>query len=96
MKVKGVLVKVYDTVQVTNDFRRRNIILELDDRGRSEYISLELFQDHCTLVDSFKTGDKVAIDFNLKGRKWKNNEGVEKYFNTLQAWKIMMDTGIEN
>jgi len=77
--------------------KRRQFILEItDDRGRTENISFELFQDHSKLVDSFKTGSKVVVDFNLKGRKWANPEGIEKYYNTLQAWKIVNDTEKEN
>lgn len=95
MKVKGVIIKIYDTVQVTKDFKRRNFILEHNDRGHSEYISMELFQDHCSIADLFKIGDKVAVDFNLKGRKWTNAEGTEKYFNTLQAWNMVVDKDTE-
>lgn len=97
MKVKGVLTAIYDAIQVTAEFKRRQFILEItDDRGRTENISFELFQEHSKLVDSFKTGDKVVVDFNLKGRKWANPEGIEKYYNTLQAWKIVNDTEKEN
>jgi hypothetical protein len=95
-KVKGVLTKMFEAVQVTQDFKRRNIIVTTcSDMGRSEYISFELFQDHCKLADSFKEGDKIIVDYNLKGRKWKDAENVEKYFNTLQAWKIVADTSTD-
>ncbi|MEO0333701.1 MAG: hypothetical protein AAF223_18830, partial [Bacteroidota bacterium] len=30
--------------------------------------------------------------FNLKGRKWVDRQGVTKYFNSLQAWRIQPAT----
>jgi hypothetical protein len=91
MKLKGVLNQIYETVQVTKDFQRRNIVLEVNNTGHAEHISLEFHQDHCKLVDSFEKGAYVIVDFNIKGRKWINPEGVEKYFNTLQAWRIVLN-----
>lgn len=88
--------EIYDSVQVTKDFKRRTIVVEHNDRGHTELISLEFFQEHCKLVDTFKKGDRVTIDFNLKGRKWTNPDGVDKFFNTLQAWKIGLDTTVES
>lgn len=60
--------------------------------GRLEILSLELFQDHCKLADSFKEGDRVKVEVKLKGRKWTDPENIDKYFNTLQAWKMVLDT----
>jgi hypothetical protein len=96
MKLRGELTVVYDTNQVTADFRRRNIIVQTNDRGNIEQISLELFQDHCNKVDNFGIGDAVVVDFELKGRKWTDKDGVVKYFNTLQAWKITPDTEMDS
>lgn len=97
MKVRGILTKIFDTAQVSQDFKRRNIIVTVTgEMGRSETISFELFQDHCKMVDSFKEDDEVIVDFKLKGRKWTNAEGNEKYFNTLQAWNIVHDNTKKN
>lgn len=91
MKLKGVLHQICETVQVTKDFQRRNIVVEVNNTGHAEFISLELHQDHCKIVDLFEKGAHVVVDFNLKGRKWINADGVEKYFNTLQAWRITLN-----
>ncbi len=91
MKLSGVLVVVQKAVQVNEDFRRRTFVLEMNDRGHIELISFELFQNHCSLIDTFKIGDHVTVDFDVKGRKWIDGEGVDKYFNTLRAWKLSED-----
>jgi hypothetical protein len=93
MKITAVLESKNDTVQVTETFKRRVFTVTYwNNPEHTEYISFELLQDRCKILDSFEKGDTVVVSFNLKGRKWVNNEGVEKYFNTLQAWNIERDT----
>jgi hypothetical protein len=89
MKVIGRLLEIQETQQVSDNFRKRMFILEHAENPQyPEYISFELIQDRCDLLDSFQTGQDVEISFNLKGRKWVNPEGATKYFNALQAWRI--------
>jgi hypothetical protein len=49
---------------------------------------MEFIQDKCDLLDGYDIGQEVVIQLNVKGRKWTDPQGVDKYFNTLQAWKI--------
>jgi hypothetical protein len=89
MKVIGKLLEIQETQQVSDSFKKRVFILEHAENPQyPEYISFELIQDRCDLLDSLQSGQDVEISFNLKGRKWINPEGVTKYFNTLQAWRI--------
>jgi len=39
-------------------------------------------------LDSFQVGDEVRLEFNLRGREWKNPQGEIKYFNSLDVWRI--------
>lgn len=87
MIVTGLLIEKGDSVRI-KEFTKRSFVLLYNDRGHVEYISFELHQDLCDLVDKFNLRDFIQVEFNLKGRKWIDGEGVEKYFNTLQAWKI--------
>lgn len=89
MKVLGKLLDIQETQQVSDTFRKRAFVLEYAENPQyTEYISFELIQDRCDLLDSFQTGQDVEVSFNLRGRKWINPEGVTKYFNSLQAWRI--------
>ena len=40
------------------------------------------------LIKYNKVGDIVDVSINIKGREWVNPEGVTKYFNTIEAWKV--------
>jgi hypothetical protein len=33
-------------------------------------------------------GQSVEVSFNLKGRLWTSPQGEDKYFNSLEAWRI--------
>jgi len=89
MKVTGKLLEIQATQQVSDTFKKRVFILEHAENPQyPEYISFELIQDRCDLLDGFQPGQDVEISFNLKGRKWVNPEGTTKYFNALQAWRI--------
>lgn len=89
MKVTGKLLEIKETQQVSDTFKKRMFVLEyLENPQYPEYVSFELIQDRCDLLDGFQPGQDVEVSFNLKGRKWVNPEGETKYFNSLQAWRI--------
>ena len=89
MEIKGKIIELYDTVQVTDSFQKREFVIEYaENPSFPEFIKFETIQDRCALLDPFNVDDEVTVTFNLKGRKWTDREGVVKYFNSLQAWKI--------
>lgn len=89
MEVKGKIEKLFNTQQVSDNFRKREFVLEYVENPKyPEYLKLEFIQDKCDLLDNFSEGQEVTVSINLKGRKWTDPQGNDKYFNTLQAWKI--------
>ncbi|MEM9417350.1 MAG: DUF3127 domain-containing protein [Bacteroidota bacterium] len=89
MKVTGKLLEIKETQQVSDTFKKRSFVLEYAENPQyPEYVSFELIQERCSLLDGFQPGQEVEVSFNLKGRKWINPEGETKYFNSLQAWRI--------
>ena len=93
MKIEGILTLVHDTVTVSNGFRKRNFVLLYNDRGHMEHLWFELFQEQCELIDDFSIKDRINVEFNLKGRRWTDKEGKERFINTLQAWSIQKIDG---
>jgi hypothetical protein len=89
MNISGKITVIFDTAQINDSFKKREFVLEYSDNSQfTELIKFELFQDKCDLINDFKVGDEVGVEFNLKGRKWTDPKGVDKYFTTLQAWKL--------
>lgn len=89
MDIKAKIEKIFPTQQVTGTFRKREFVVEFAENPQyPEYVKFECIQDKCDQLDSFAPGQMVNVSFNLKGRKWTDPQGVEKYFNSLQAWRI--------
>lgn len=89
MEIKGELIEVFETVQVSDKFKKREFVVKYAENPEyPEYIKFQLVQDKCELVDSLTAGSEITVHFNLKGREWTNPKGEKVYFNTLDAWKI--------
>ena len=89
MNIKGKLIEIFDTVQITETFKKREFIIQ-DNKNPEypEYIKVELIQDKVDLLNSLSVGDEINVLINIKGRKWEDKEGKIKYFNSIQGWKI--------
>lgn len=88
MEVVG-KIKVLGETQTfgSNGFRKREVVITTDEQY-PQMLMVEFIQDKCDLLDSFAIGQDVKININLRGREWINPEGVAKYFNSIQGWRI--------
>ena len=97
MEIKGTIKKISNTIQISDRFRKREFVVEYSNNPEyPQVIQFEMVQDRCELLDTFKDGQEVEIHFDLRGREWKNPQGEIKYFNTLQAWKIISSESQED
>lgn len=95
MDIKAKIEKIFPAQQVTASFKKREFVVEFAENPQyPEYVKFECIQDKCDMLDNFSAGQNVTISFNLKGRKWTDPKGEDKYFNTLQAWRISADSGV--
>lgn len=82
LKVKG------ETTAVSDKFTKREFVLITDMSSQyPQYISMQLTQDKCALLDNFQVGDEMKVSFNLRGREWNGPQGL-RYFNSLEAWRL--------
>ena len=89
--VSGKVYEVFETNQISDTFKKREFILEVENPNlqfqRTDYLKFQLTQDRCDLIDAFSTGDMIKVSFNLRGNKWEK-EGRVSYFTNLEAWRI--------
>lgn len=89
MELIGKVHEIGATQQVTDSFKKRNLVLAVADNPQFvEYISVEFQQDNVDKLDGLKVGDSLNVGFNLRGRPWTNKEGVTVYFNSIVGWRI--------
>lgn len=90
-EAQGRLVAIYQTVQRSEKFRTREFVIEvteeLRERTITNYIKFQLVQDRTTIMDSFKVGDTIKVQFNIKGSKWER-DGQTNYISNLDAWRV--------
>jgi hypothetical protein len=90
MEIKAKLLEIFEIQQISDTFKKREFVVEYAENPQyPEFLKFELIQDKCELLDKLSSGQEVEVHFNLKGRKWTDPQGGIKYFNTLQAWRIL-------
>ena len=87
--ITGTIKEIFKTIQVSENFKKREFVITDNTNTKyPQYVSFQLTQDKCAILDGFKIGDTVTVNYNLRGRAWTSTQGEIKYFNTLEAWKI--------
>jgi len=89
MQTTGRLHALFDTQQVTERFRKREFVVELEDNPRfPQYVLFQLTGDRCENLDGFEPGERVRVEFSLRGREWKSPKGETRFFNSLDVWTL--------
>jgi len=87
--LKGTLKVINEEQIISEKFKKREFVLEDNSGQYPQVISFQLAQDKVSLIDGYQLGNEVTVYFNLRGREWTSpKDGLVKYFNTLDAWKI--------
>ena len=97
MEIRGTVIAIGETQQVTEKFKKRDLIVEYAENPTyPEQVKFEANQAGCDKLDELRAGDDITVHFNLRGRAWKDKAGVNQYFNTLNVWKFdLHQTGAE-
>ncbi len=86
-EVEGRLHKKFDIVQITDTFKKREFVIELEDGAYTQIIKFQLTQNSCDKLDPFNEGDQMKVTFSLRGREYNKNEET-MYFTNLEAWRL--------
>ena len=85
--------KVYarlDSVQVTENFRKREFVLEVMRPGQDMTVDLVRFQcvqSNIILLDDVREGNRVVVSFRVTGKEY-NKDGKKIYFTNLDCTDI--------
>ena len=90
-KIKGEIKVIGEAVQVTEKFKKREFVLIDNSSQYPQFINFQLGQDKCELIDGFQVGQRIEVNFNLRGREWTDKNGIIKYFNTLDVWRLVYE-----
>jgi len=87
MEVVGKIKVIGETLQVTDSYKKRDLVVTTDEQY-PQHISIEFVQDKTVLLDKYFVGEEVKVSINLGGREWVNPQGETKYFNSVKGWRI--------
>jgi len=89
MEIQGKIHATFDEQQVTERFRKREFVLQLDAASRyPQFVMFQLTGDRCSELDGFAAGEDVKVEFSLRGREWTSPKGEVRYFNSLEVWAL--------
>lgn len=89
-EIKGKVILKEDTQQISDRFKKREFVIEVENERNSEwndFIKFQLTQDRVDLLEMVNVNEEVIVSFNIKGRKWEK-DGKINYFSNLEAWRI--------
>jgi hypothetical protein len=93
LEVTGKLLAKYDTIQVSEKFKKREFVVELAEEINgniyTNFAKLQLVQNKCDIIDRFNLGEIVKVSFNIKGNSYVDKkDGQTKYITNLDAWRV--------
>lgn len=87
MEIKGKIKKILETQTFQSGFQKREMVVTTQEQYPQD-ILIEFYQDKIALLDPLNVGDEVKVHINIRGKEWVNPEGVAKYFNSINGWRI--------
>lgn len=89
MEITGIVKQIGQTQQVSDKFKKRDLILTTDASGTyPQHVSIQVTQDKTVMLDNLTIGQEVKCQINLRGREWVSPSGEVKYFNTIECWRL--------
>jgi len=82
LKLIGKLIKDYGTVEISDKFKKREFVIETEDKYPQK-VKFQLTQDKTDFLDQYKQDETLAVHFNVRGNEWKDN-----FYVNLDAWRL--------
>lgn len=88
MQIEAIIQRIMDEQVISDRFRKREFVVQTKEQY-PQTLCFEFTQDKTSTLDSFRVGQEVNIEFNIRGREWTPPQGGDtRYYTTLQAWRM--------
>ena len=87
-KFQGKIKVINDIQEISEKFKKREFVVTDTSSMYPQDVMFQSVEDKCSMLDGYAVEEEVEVSFNLRGREWTSPDGVVKYFNTLDAWRI--------
>jgi len=89
MEIKGRIKVIFEAQTYGNGNSKREFVITTDEQY-PQNIKMELYKDKVGLINQFRVGDYVNVQFNLRG-----NENNGRYYVNLNAWRISREDAVQ-
>ena len=87
-ELSGKIKEIFEEKTFGSGFNVREFVVTTDADKYPQDICLQCVKEKVEMVNKLKTGDKVKVSFDLRGREYQG-----RYFVNLNAWKIEYGAG---
>ena len=87
-ETNGKIKVISDTQSFASGFTKREFVVTTAHDKYPQDLKFEVVKDKCSLLDGFKVGQDVQVNFDIRG-----NEYNGKYFVNLSCWKLQSADG---
>lgn len=64
-------------------FNKQSFVVSDPEEKYPQEVQFDCIKDNVKMLNEIRTGDKVTVKFNIRGREWNG-----KHFVNLEAWKV--------
>lgn len=87
-EASGKIKMIGEVQSFPSGFTKREFVVTTAHDKYPQDIKFDLVKDKCAILDSFKTGDDVQVNFDIRGREYNG-----RYFVDLACWKLQAADG---
>jgi hypothetical protein len=88
MELQGTIYAIGQIQEITDKFKKQEVILETLNGEYTQFIKIQFTQKRIDLLQNLVPGNEVVCSINLTGKLYKNKEGKEDCFTSVDCWKI--------
>jgi hypothetical protein len=82
-ELTGKIKLLQDLQTFDSGFKKREMVVTVEDGKYEQDINLEFLGDKVALLDDVQAGQEVTVSFDIRGREYNG-----RYYNNLTGWKI--------
>jgi len=87
-EASGKIKMIGEVQSFASGFTKREFVVTTAHDKYPQDLKFEVVKDKCSMLDGFKTGEDVQVNFDIRG-----NEYNGKYFVNLSCWKLQAADG---
>ena len=87
-EASGTIKLINETQTFPSGFSKREFVITTEHDKYPQDLKFEVVKDRCDMLDQFEVGQKVQLNFDIRGNEYK-----DRYYVNLSCWKIQAAEG---